>query len=134
MKPSAETIQTAGLTTQKSRSQIAIRIKAPFVLFRSGFFVVFPVCKTNAGTVTPKGSRTDFAKKILATQGCGRAVKFCLRPALNPRLGYENKCLLSSDSSRMQEWKQHEGRRHSCFALETSTPVRLFDPDDPGIS
>ena len=57
------------------------------VLFRSGFSVVFPGCKANAGTVTTKGPRTDFAKKTLATQGCGRAVKFCLRPAVNPRLG-----------------------------------------------
>ena len=84
--------------------------------------MVFPGCKANAGTVIPKGPRTDFAKKPLATQGCGRAVKFCLRPALNPRL-------LSSDASRTQKWKQHGGRRHSCFALETPPPVRFFDPD-----
>ena len=56
-------IPTAGLTTQKSKSQIAIRIKVPFVLFRSGFSVVFPGSKVNAGTVTPKGPRTDFAKE-----------------------------------------------------------------------
>ena len=29
----------------------------------------------------------------------------------------------------MQEWKQHGGRRHSCFALEIPPPVRFFDPD-----
>ena len=58
-----ETIPTAGLTTQESKSQIAIRIKVPFVLFRSVFTVGFPGCKANAGTVTPKGPRTDFAKE-----------------------------------------------------------------------
>ena len=117
-------IPTAGLTTQKSRSQIAIRIKAPFVLFRSGFSVVFPGCKVNAGTVSPKGPWTNYAK-----QGCGRAVKFCLCPVLNPHLGKENNCLLSSGAFRMQEWKQHGERHHSCFTLETLPPVRFFDPD-----
>ena len=29
----------------------------------------------------------------------------------------------------MQEWKQHEGRRHVYFALVTLPPVRFFDPD-----
>ena len=61
---------------------VAIRIKAPFVLFWSEFSVVFPGCKANARRVTPKGPWTDFAKKTLATQGCGRTVKFCLCPAL----------------------------------------------------
>ena len=29
----------------------------------------------------------------------------------------------------MQEWKQHGGRRHSCFVLETPPLVSFFDPD-----
>ena len=89
--------------------------------------MVFPGCKANAGTVTSRGP--TLPRKTLTTQGCGRTVKFCLRTVLNPRLGYENNCLLSSDASRMQEWKQHGGRRYSCFALETPPPVRFFDPD-----
>ena len=76
-----------------------------------------------------KGHGPTLQRKTLAMQGCGRAVKFCLRPALNPRLGSENNCLLSSDVSRTQEWKQHGGCRHSCFALETPPPVRFFVPD-----
>ena len=85
-----------------------------------------PGYKANAGTVS---HGPTLQRKTLATQGCGRAVKFCLRPALNPHLGEENNCLLSSDASRTQEWKQHGGRRHSCFVLETPPPVRFFDPD-----
>ena len=28
----------------------------------------------------------------------------------------------------MQEWKQHGGHRHTCFALVSPPPVRFFDP------
>ena len=115
VEASAETIPTSGLTIQKSKIQIAIRITAPFVLFRSGSSVVV---RWMPEQLPRKGHGPTLQRKTLATQGCGLAVKFCLRPALNPRVGYENNCLLSSDASRTQEWKQHGGRRHSCFALE----------------
>ena len=60
---------------------------SPLCAVPIGFSMVFPDCQANVGIVTPKGTWTDFAKRTLATQGCGRAVKFCLCPVLNPRLG-----------------------------------------------
>ena len=90
----------------------------------------FPCCKENAGRITPKGARTDFVKEHWQSKDTAQRLTSVLSPALNPRMGQENNCLLFNDASRTQEWKQHGGRRHACFGLVTTNPVRFIDPDD----
>ena len=88
-KPSAETIPTAGITTQKSRGQIVIRIKALLCAIPIRVFCGVPWLQGECQNCYPERAMDRLCKENIGYVRLQPGVTFCLHPALNSHLGFQ---------------------------------------------